>query len=98
MNEVRFAFGKTGINLSLPRGPAYEVNESRSASPVPNVAVALDRALDSPGAGPPLQDLASEKKTAAILVCDITRPAPNRLTLPPILLRLLKSGIPIDGV
>jgi nickel-dependent lactate racemase len=98
MNEVRFAFGKTGIRLSLPHGPAYEVIESRSASAVPDVHAALDRALDSPVDGPPLRDVASGKKTAAILVCDITRPAPNRLTLPPILQRLHDSGIPTDGI
>ena len=35
----------------------------------------------------------SRRKTAAISVCDITRPAPNRLTLPPLLRRLEQAGI-----
>ncbi len=31
-------------------------------------------------------------------MCDITRPAPNRVTLPPLLERLHEAGIPGDGV
>jgi nickel-dependent lactate racemase len=31
-------------------------------------------------------------------VCDITRPAPNRVTLPPLLKRLHGAGIPVEGV
>jgi nickel-dependent lactate racemase len=42
--------------------------------------------------------LAVGKKTAAISVCDITRPAPNRITLPPLLKRLHGAGIPADGI
>ncbi len=48
--------------------------------------------------GPSLRELAAGKKTAAISVCDITRPAPNRITLPPMLRRLHEAGIPVEGV
>ncbi len=98
MTEVRFAFGKQGIAVALPDGPRYEVIESRTASAVPDVAAALEAALDHPVAGPSLRELARGKKTAAISVCDITRPAPNSLTLPPLLRRLHEGGIPVDGI
>lgn len=98
MTEVRFAFGKTGITLALPDGPRYEVIESRTASAVADVTDALDHALDYPVAGAALRELAEGKRTAAISVCDITRPAPNKLTLPPILRRLHDAGVPVDGV
>jgi lactate racemase len=74
------------------------VIESRSASPLPDVAAALDAALDRPIGSKPLRELAAGKKTAAISVCDITRPAPNWLTLPPLLKRLHDAGIPVEGV
>ena len=45
-----------------------------------------------------LAELARGKRSAAISVCDITRPAPNRLTLPPVLRRLEQAGIPRDGI
>jgi nickel-dependent lactate racemase len=65
---------------------------------LPDVQAALDAALDRPIGSRPLKTLASGKKTAAISVCDITRPAPNRLTLPPLLRRLHEAGIPEEGV
>jgi nickel-dependent lactate racemase len=38
------------------------------------------------------------KRSAAISVCDITRPVPNRFTLPAILRRLEAAGIPRSGI
>jgi nickel-dependent lactate racemase len=96
--QIRFAFGRQGLDLTLPDGPRYEVIESRSASPLPDVHAALDEALDRPIGCKPLSVLAAGKKTAAISVCDITRPAPNWLTLPPLLRRLHDAGIPVDGI
>jgi len=98
MTEVPFAFGKSGISVPLPSGAAYEVVESRSAPALRHVHAALDEALDHPIAGLPLRTLAEGKKTATIAVCDITRPAPNRLTLPPLLQRLHAAGIPVENV
>jgi nickel-dependent lactate racemase len=96
--RIQFAFGQHGLDVNLPDGPRYELIESRSASALPNVAAALDAALERPIGSRPLQELAAGKKTAAISVCDITRPAPNWLTLPPLLKRLHDAGIPIEGV
>src|SRR5580658_5367291 len=96
--QIRFAFGRDGLDVTLPDGPRYEVIESRSASALPDVAAALNRALDHPIGSKPLSASAAGKKTAAISVCDITRPAPNWLTLPPLLQRLHDAGIPVDGV
>src|SRR5271156_5091423 len=96
--QVNFAFGRHGLDLTLPAGPNYELIESRSASALPNVAAALDQALDHPIGSKPLSVLAAGKKTGAISVCDITRPAPNWLTLPPLLQRLHDPGLPVDVV
>lgn len=98
MPDVTFAFGKTGLSVSVPPGHTYEVVESRSAPALDNVDSALELALDRPIAGPSLRDLAEGKRTAAIAVCDITRPAPNRVTLPPILRRLHEAGITKQNV
>ena len=54
---------------------------------------AVEAALDAPIASQALVEMARGKETAAISVCDITRPAPNRITLPPLLERLHRAGI-----
>jgi nickel-dependent lactate racemase len=88
-----FAFGKTGLALELPEPFRYQVLEARSAVPLADPGAAIERALDNPVAGPPLEQLATGKRSAAISVCDITRPAPNREVLPPLLARLEAAGI-----
>jgi nickel-dependent lactate racemase len=93
-----FEFGKNGIEVALPDGFQYDVIRSRSASELGDVRTAIENALDHPIGCKPLMALAAGKKTAAISVCDITRPAPNSLTLPPLLSRLHKAGIPAEGI
>lgn len=58
----------------------------------------LESAIREPVAGLPLAELAAGKKSAAISICDITRPAPNPIVLPPLLRALRVSGIPRDGI
>jgi len=96
--KTHFAFGKSGIEVSVPDEFDSHVVLSREANPLPDVASALGAALDNPIGCAALSKLAAGKHTAAISVCDITRPAPNRVTLPPLLERLHQGGIPKDGV
>jgi nickel-dependent lactate racemase len=91
---VNFAFGRTGLTLDLPEGFQYRLLEARSAVPLEDAPSAIEKALDAPIACPPLVELARGKRSAAISVCDITRPAPNRHVLPPLLARLEAAGIP----
>jgi nickel-dependent lactate racemase len=96
--RVEFAFGKTGMTLDLPKGYDYRLLEARSAAPLEDHVQALQSALDAPIGTPPLERLAAGKQSAAISVCDITRPAPNRIVLPLILDRLQRAGITRDAV
>jgi len=98
MTEVRFAFGTSGLPITVPDGYTYELIESRTASAIVDPLHAISHALDHPVAGRSLQELARNRKSAAISVCDITRPVPNRTTLPFILDRLHKVGIRADNI
>jgi nickel-dependent lactate racemase len=96
--KARFSFGKSGIEVAVPDSFQTQVIHSRTGNALVNETAALNHALDNPIGCAPLKELATGKKTAAISVCDITRPAPNSVTLPPILERLHAAGIPADGV
>ena len=88
------AFGKTGLNLDLPEGFDYRILEAKGAKALADSNGALAEALAHPIDSPSLGELARGRRSAAISVCDITRPAPNRQTLPPILKILAEAGIP----
>ncbi len=96
--RAHISFGRNGLDLELPEGFQYRFLEARSAQPLPDDAGAIEKALDAPHGTAALEVLARGKKTAAISVCDITRPVPYRRILPPLLDRLHRGGIPPEGV
>jgi nickel-dependent lactate racemase len=96
--SIQLAFGKQGLRLELPDGFEYLVLDTKSAAPLDDATAEIERALDNPTRYVPQRDLATGQKSAAISVCDITRPAPNRIVLPPVLRRLEQAGIPREGI
>jgi len=96
--KTHFGYGEQGIEVELPPGFEALVLNGRSAPALANALAGIEQALDHPIGSAPLAVLARGKHTAAISVCDITRPAPNQLTLPPLLQRLHQAGIPPECV
>jgi nickel-dependent lactate racemase len=96
--KSHFSFGKNGIEVSIPEGFRSQVIMSHTAGALADHRAALSEALDRPVGCEGLATLAAGKKTAAISVCDITRPAPNSITLPPLLRRLHEAGIAPEGI
>ncbi len=66
--------------------------------PLADPVAALVEAVNRPIGAPPLAELARGRRDAVIVVCDITRPAPNRLMLPPIIAALNRGGIPSERI
>ena len=97
---IRLAFGRGNLDLELPQrdesGERYDwrILEARSAEAVPDAQGAIREALDRPIAGPSLEHLARGKRSATISVCDITRPVPYPVMLPPLLECLERAGVP----
>ncbi len=96
--KVRLAFDRQGAEVSLPDSWRATVLEARFAPAVGSPDEAIAEALARPMASPPLAELARGKSSAAISVCDITRPAPNRLVLPHVTRVLEQAGVPRDGI
>jgi len=65
---------------------------------LPSAEEGVRQALASPVAARPLAEEARGKRSACILICDITRPVPNRLLLGPIIRALLEAGVPRERI
>lgn len=96
--RVKMDYGKTGIEVQLPADRVVGPLTIRPATPIANPGEAIRKAIDSPIGTKNLQELASGKKSACIVICDITRPVPNQLILPPLLATLEKAGIPKNQI
>jgi nickel-dependent lactate racemase len=95
---IDLAFGRAGLTVDLPGRFRYRTLEAHSAAPLTDPENELMLALETPIGSPGLRELARGKRSAAISVCDITRPAPNRQTLPPVLACLEQAGIPREAI
>src|SRR5690606_8826806 len=83
---------------ALPNHLDVRVLEPRFAPSLPDPVAAIRQALETPTSGPSLAVLAHGKHSAAIAICDITRPVPNRLMLPLVLDVLEAEGISGENV
>ena len=96
---VMIAYGRGHLPLRLPAGSEVTMVRKRALPKLSDPAAAIRDALErSPVASPPLSRLAAGKGSACILVCDITRPVPNRLFLRPMIETMVASGIPLDRI
>ncbi|MBI3801915.1 MAG: nickel-dependent lactate racemase [Deltaproteobacteria bacterium] len=96
--KVKLAFGRASAEVELPSHVQVTVLEAKFAEALASADDALAEALCHPLGSPALLDLARGKKTAAISICDITRPAPNRVVLPHVLAVLEQAGVPRSGI
>ncbi len=91
-------YGKTGLMVDLPNDKVIGPLEIKNATPLANQSQAISDALAHPIGSKPLAEIAKGKKTACILICDITRPVPNKVILPQILKTIEDAGVPRSGI
>jgi nickel-dependent lactate racemase len=98
MTRIDIAFGRTHLPVTLPAGAQAKVIRKPDLPKIADPHAAIRGALDAPIGAPPLKVLAAGKRSACILICDITRPVPNRLFLRPMIEDLMAAGIPAAGI
>jgi nickel-dependent lactate racemase len=96
--HVTLDYGRTGLDVELPADRVVGPLAIRDVPPIEDVEGAIAALLEKPIGTPPLRELARGKKDACILICDITRPVPNREILVPMLEVLHAAGIPREKV
>ena len=92
--NVRLLYGRGELEVRLPAGCEPTVVEKPAMPIIEDPAAAVAAALD---AGQ-LARAAAGAHSACILVCDITRPVPNRLFLRPLIERLEGAGVPRGAI
>ena len=92
--RVKLEYDKSGVEIELPDRLQATIIGSRFADALTDADAELERAIKNPIGCRPLEELAHGCRSAAISVCDITRPAPNHIVLPPVLAALEHGGIP----
>lgn len=94
--KLTLDYGRTGLTVELPAdrvvGPLAIRDVPALDDPERDVAAALEQPIGTRA----LRQIAQGRSDACILICDITRPVPNRTILRPMLKVLQEAGIPRD--
>jgi lactate racemase len=96
--EVDLLYGRSGLTVRFPNEikvtPVHKFSMPRLEEPT----LKLKEAFQSPSSSPPLHQLAHNRKSACILICDNTRPVPHTVLLPPLIEELEAGGIPRGSI
>src|SRR4030042_462185 len=96
--KIDLLYGRKGLTVDLPEGVRAHVIRKHPMPLLPDPSGAVRRALEKPVACPSLQELAQGKRNVCILICDITRPVPNGLILPPLVETITQAGIARENI
>ena len=98
VTTVSILYGKSDIRVRLPRDARPTVIGKRPMKKLPDPHGAIRDALARPIGAQPYDTLVHGKRSACILICDITRPVPNHLFLRPLIEGLMAGGMPRERI
>ncbi len=93
MVDVWLPYGKTEVCARIPTRNFLGSIEPRERPGVPDAKAEVLRAISSPIGSKPLDKIVQPNSKVAIVVDDITRPAPTATMLPPLLEKLNQLGV-----
>ena len=96
--SIGLLYDRGHLQLKMPANADVTLIAKGKLQKLADPAAAVRHSLSHPIDSPPLAELARGRKSACILICDITRPVPNRLFLRPMIETLVASGIPLDRI
>ncbi len=92
-DSIEILYGESGLRLPLPRAAHATVIGKRPLPKLADAHAAVRQAFAHPVGAAPLASLVRDRRSACILICDITRPVPNRLFLRPLIETMLTAGM-----
>jgi nickel-dependent lactate racemase len=91
--KIRLAYGREGLEVEVPEKNLAKILTMKSTRPLADPLGSVEDSLRHPRGCPSLVELARGRKSVCIVVCDFTRPVPNKVLLPPMLDLLETSGV-----
>jgi len=98
MVDVWLPYGKTEVCARIPARNLLGTIEPKEKPGVPDPLDEIKRALREPIGTPSISQIVKPGDKVAIVVDDVTRPAPSRLMIPPVLEELNSSGVKDEDI
>jgi nickel-dependent lactate racemase len=91
-------YGRGTLPVDLPEDLDVTILRKPGMPVLQDPREAVSEAFANPVNCPPLSELACKARSAAIAICDITRPVPNHLFLRPLIETLVRAGVPLRNI
>ncbi len=98
MVDAWLPYGKTDVCVRVPTRNFLGSIEPKEKRGVTDAKAEIERALNEPLGSKKLADIAKPESKIAIVVDDVTRPAPSNVMVPPILDELFAAGVKEENV
>jgi len=95
---IDISYGKGHLPVHLPNEARATIIRKPALPKIADPRAAIRQVLDQPLGARSLRTLAQGRRSACILICDITRPVPNHLFLRPMIEDMMASGIPAQNI
>ena len=96
--QLRLAYGRAGLEITLPDELPVTVIEPEFVAGLPDEEAAILAALRSPMGTRPLLNLVQPRDQVAIVFSDLTSTMPNNRVLPPLLEELDRAGVRDESI
>ncbi len=91
--NIRLDYGRDGLMVQVPDENLNAILRLNPAPPLSDPMGAVQEALQNPIGSAPLAERCQGRRSACVVMSDITRPVPNAVLLPPLLACLEGAGI-----
>ena len=95
---IELPYGRRELPVRLADDCEVTVVRKPEMPVLADSGAAVARALEEPIGAPPLRRLAGGRRSACILICDVTRPVPNALFLKPLIREIVAAGVPPERI
>ncbi|RYX80708.1 nickel-dependent lactate racemase [bacterium] len=95
---IELRYGRSGLDLELPPDLDARTLHLNPLPPLEDADEAIRDSFENPIDCLPLRELARGKRSACIVICDVTRPVPNEAILRPMVQILEEEGIGRESI
>jgi nickel-dependent lactate racemase len=96
--EIKLLYGKKGINLKIKKNWKTHIIRKAAMPIIKDVKKEVTKILNNPINSTSIDQISSNAESVCILVCDITRPVPNKLFLEQLIQRFINAGISAKNI
>lgn len=98
LNSIKLLYGANGLDLDIKNNWNPDIIRKPVMPIINDIENTIDDIFENPVNAEKIDEISKNSKTVCILVCDITRPVPNKLFLYKMIKKFINAGISAKNI